>query len=208
MQCWSQYLTVKSLDVKYVNSKGVYIQLSVQKSRIRETPILLTKADSRTNTFPPSVFHQEIAEDERVLIKETEFWWPSGTRFFSGSGYGLLQSSHQGDHQEIASYGAGYEPLQSFDRPMRSRDLTMWSEGHWEALKNIAWGGNIQDTRYIQDTDIATTRPNQPSGPIWWKLWQLKNECWKGWSLTNNKGIELALVGFITKGANPSSSTL
>ena len=27
-------------------------------------------------------------------------------------GYGPLQSSHQGDHQEIAGYGAGYGPLQ------------------------------------------------------------------------------------------------
>ena len=28
------------------------------------------------------------------------------------SGYGPLQSSHQGDYQEIAGYGAGYGPLQ------------------------------------------------------------------------------------------------
>ena len=34
-------------------------------------------------------------------------------KFFS-SGYGPLQSSHQGDHQEVAGYGAGYGPLQRF----------------------------------------------------------------------------------------------
>ena len=28
------------------------------------------------------------------------------------SGYGFLQRSHQGDHQEIAGYGAGYGPIQ------------------------------------------------------------------------------------------------
>ena len=32
------------------------------------------------------------------------------------AGYGPLQSSHQGDHQEIAEYGAGYGPLQRSHR--------------------------------------------------------------------------------------------
>ena len=62
------------------------------------------------------------------------------------AGYGPLQSSHQGDHQEIAGYGAGYGPLQhshrgdhheiagssefssrlqSSDRPMRDPILIM-----------------------------------------------------------------------------------
>ena len=30
------------------------------------------------------------------------------------SGYGPLWSSHQGDHQEVAGYGASYGPLQRF----------------------------------------------------------------------------------------------
>ena len=29
------------------------------------------------------------------------------------AGYGLLQTSHPGDYQEIAGYGEGYGPLQS-----------------------------------------------------------------------------------------------
>ena len=40
---------------------------------------------------------------------------PSGTHFFPQeiAGYGPLQSSHQGDHKEIAGYGACLGPLQS-----------------------------------------------------------------------------------------------
>ena len=111
--------------------------------------------------FFPAVFHQEIADYGRVLIKEKEFWWPSGTHFFhlEFAGYGPLQGSIQGDHQEIASYGVGYGPLkrshqgehydiagygaeflsriQSSDKPMRGRNLIMWYEGQWEALKKI-----------------------------------------------------------------------
>ena len=34
-----------------------------------------------------------------------------GNTFF-GKGYGPLQRCHQGDHQEIAGYGACYVPLQ------------------------------------------------------------------------------------------------
>ena len=30
------------------------------------------------------------------------------------AGYGPRQRSHQGDHQEIAGYGAGYGPIQRF----------------------------------------------------------------------------------------------
>ena len=40
----------------------------------------------------------------KVLIKETVMSLIAG--------YGPLQSSHQGDHHEIAGYGAGYGPLQ------------------------------------------------------------------------------------------------
>ena len=50
---------------------------------------------------------------------------------------------------------------------MRGLKLIMWSEGQWEASKKIPWEGDTQTHRH---TDIATTRPNQPSGPIRWKL--------------------------------------
>ena len=56
----------------------------IKKSRIRETKNLSTDADSRTDTI--TFFHQVIAGDGRVLIEETEFWWPSGTHFFFSSG--------------------------------------------------------------------------------------------------------------------------
>ena len=53
----------------------------IKKSRIRETKNLSTDTDSRTDII--TFFPQEIAGDGRVLIEETEFWWQSGTHFFS-----------------------------------------------------------------------------------------------------------------------------
>ena len=52
-----------------------------EKSRIRETQSLLTDADSSTDTFCSADLNQEIADWGQVLIKETEFWWLSGTHF-------------------------------------------------------------------------------------------------------------------------------
>ena len=45
--------------------------------------------------------------------------------------------------------------------------LIMWSEGQWEASKKncMERGQQTTNTR----TDIATTRPNRPNGPIRWK---------------------------------------
>ena len=42
-------------------------------------------------------------------------------------------------------------------------------------LLKIAWEG---DTQTHTRTDIATTRPNRPSGPIWWKCWSLETIPW------------------------------
>ena len=55
------------------------------------------------------------------------------------------------------------------DWPLRGLKLIMWSEGQWEALKKLIWKGDIYIQIYIY-MDIATTRPNRPSGPIRWKL--------------------------------------
>ena len=33
--------------------------------------------------------------------------------------------------------------IKSSDRPMRGRDLIMWSEGQWQALKKLTWKGDI-----------------------------------------------------------------
>ena len=60
---------------------SVRFRIYKKKSRIRETRNLSTDADSRTDTI--TFFHQKISGDGRVLIEETEFWWPSGTHFFS-----------------------------------------------------------------------------------------------------------------------------
>ena len=38
----------------------------------------------------------------------------AGRNTFFIAGYGPCQRSHQGDHQEIAGYGAGYGPIQRF----------------------------------------------------------------------------------------------
>ena len=46
--------------------------------------------------------------------------------------------------------------------PMRDLELIMWSEGRLEALKKLHGEG----TTDIHQTDITTTRANQPSGPI------------------------------------------
>ena len=57
-----------------------------------------------------------------------------GNTFFIAS-YGPLQSSHQGDHQEIAGYGAGYGPLQETIMRLQVMDLFRVfiknTDGYW-----------------------------------------------------------------------------
>ena len=59
-----------------------------------------------------AVFYQEIADYGRVLIQSSD----GCQEHIFIAGYGPLQRSHQGDHQEIAGYGAGYGPLQRSHR--------------------------------------------------------------------------------------------
>ena len=70
----------------------------------------MTNADSSTDTFFPAVLHQdqEIADHQgdRVLMAVRSTFFHQEI-----AGYVPLQSYHQGDHQEIADYGAGYGPL-------------------------------------------------------------------------------------------------
>ena len=49
---------------------------------------------------------------------------------------------------------------------MRGRDLVMWPEGQWEALKKIAWEG---DKHTDTQTDMSTLWPTRPRRPSWWK---------------------------------------
>ena len=94
------------------------------------------------------------------------------------AGYGSLQSSYQGDHQEIAGYGplqrshqgdhneiSGYGPFQSSHQGYRVL-IDQWEAGTWSCdlrANERPW------KKFKTDMDIATTRPNQPSWPIRWK---------------------------------------
>ena len=59
----------------------------------------------------------------------------------------------------------------------------MWPEGQWEALKKIAWDGDIKHTKpqTHKHTDIATTRPTRPRGPSWWKYKFYLINCQSSW---------------------------
>ena len=55
------------------------------------------------------------------------------------------------------------------DDPHQSMDE--WPSTPVHGRKKIAWEGDKQTKSQSQPwTDIATTRPNRPSGPIWWKF--------------------------------------
>ena len=88
-----------------------------------------------------------------------------------------------------ATVGDGFAPLGS---PLLPRENCM---------------GREQDTTYIW-TDIATTRPNWPSGPIWWKFsktvsslsylnWTYGSVCRSGKSEEQCKRHSRKLLGFV-----------
>ena len=77
---------------------------------------------------------------------------------------------------------------QSSDWPMRGRDLIMWSEGKWEALKKIVCKGDKIDTYG------RTLRLLDQSGP---RADSVKSSCLKGfWEKIRNQSLKtLALIG-------------
>ena len=134
------YQLVTRPDV-YVKGTGIKHK---KKSRIRKTPTFSTDADSRTKT--------NLKRLCDLSFFFFFFFYPPPLPAAVAAAKGLL-----GNKKKPQGGMGGW--------PMRGRDLVMWSEGQWEASKKLYGKG----TRYNIRTDIATTRPNQPSGPIWWK---------------------------------------
>ena len=112
--------------------------------------------------FFPAAFHQEIANYERVLIKETEFWWLSGTHFFSSGDCRFMDLFRVLIKEAIMRLQIVRVLIKTNERP--GSDHVIW--GPMLGLEKITWEGDIQDTRYIGDTDIATTRPKRPKGRL------------------------------------------
>ena len=124
-----------------------------------ETKNLSTGADSSTDTF----FCCFSSGDCRLWTSSHQ-----GDRVLMAvRRLQVLQSSHQGDHHEIEGSSEFSSRIQSYERPMRGRDLIMWSEGQWKALeKKLHKKGKKSATNKVRNTqtDIATTRPKRPKG--------------------------------------------
>ena len=110
---------------------------SSKKSRIRETPNLLTDANSSTNIF---------------------FRWLSPSALLSTSFRAKNSAQSRSLLFSTIQYQFHFPQIGMKGEPMKGLEVIIWSEGQWEASKKIK---NKQTDRC---TGIGTTRPKRPKG--------------------------------------------
>ena len=172
---------IKAGITRHCTGHPVHTEIEQEKSYIRETPTISTDAESSTDTFFPLFFirrlqimdkfslRRQSSDGSQEHIFHCRLWTssafssrrPSGDTGY-GAGYGPLQRSHWGDHQEISGYGAGIKDTELWwtnERPVF--DHVMWGpiRGLKKWCKTFIWTWGLTDQFVLE-------------GPSWWKVVQ------------------------------------